>query len=195
MRKKRYCFFGGLLTRQEKWLNKMGSRGYRLVRTGKLLYEFEECEAGQFQYCVEFIGEKSKERAGEYHDFLEDVGYRVFYKNINLNYSLGKLRFRPWAEKGGKIATNGTTFNRELLIVEKESDGKPFQLHTTFEDRIRYCRTLRKPYLSIFLLFAVIGILMRAWIWGLLALPFLVPVLLYQAELIRLGRQARSEEG
>ena len=53
------------------------------------------------------------------------MGYSVFYKNINLNYSVGKVRWRPWAEIGGRIATNTTTFNRELLIVEKENDGKP----------------------------------------------------------------------
>ena len=34
------------------------------------------------------------------------------------------VRFRPWAEPGGRIATNATTFNRELLIVEKQADGK-----------------------------------------------------------------------
>ena len=53
-----------------------------------------------------------------------DIPYSI--KNINLNYSVGKVRWRPWAEIGGRIATNTTTFNRELLIVEKENDGKPF---------------------------------------------------------------------
>lgn len=38
MSKKSYRFFGGLLTAQEKWLNKMSSKGYRLARTGKMLY-------------------------------------------------------------------------------------------------------------------------------------------------------------
>ena len=131
MNKKIYRFFGGLLTAQENWLNKMSEKGYRLIRTGKLLYEFEECKPGQFQYCVEFIGQKSKENAQNYHDFLEEMGYSVFYKNINLNYSVGKVRWRPWAEIGGRVATNTTTFNRELLIVEKENDGKPFDLHTS----------------------------------------------------------------
>lgn len=104
--KRQYRFFGGLLNAQEKWLNKMASKGYRLVRVGKLLYEFEECEPEQKQYCVEFIGQKSKGSAEEYKNFLEDMGYKVFYKNINLNYSIGKVRWRPWAEKGGQIATN-----------------------------------------------------------------------------------------
>ena len=34
MSKKCYRFFGGLLNTQEKWLNKMSEKGYRLVRTG-----------------------------------------------------------------------------------------------------------------------------------------------------------------
>ena len=44
MSKKYYRFFGGLLTAQEHWLNKMSEKGYRLIRAEKMLYEFEECE-------------------------------------------------------------------------------------------------------------------------------------------------------
>ena len=51
MSKKFYRFFGGLLTAQENWLSKMSEKGYRLIRTGKLLYEFEECKPGQVKYC------------------------------------------------------------------------------------------------------------------------------------------------
>ena len=123
MSKKCYRFFGGLLNTQEKWLNKMSEKGYRLVRTGKLLYEFEKCKPDEVTYCVEFIGEKSKESSIDYANFLEDMGYKVFFKNINLNYSVGKVRWRPWAERGGRIATNTTTFNREILIVEKANDA------------------------------------------------------------------------
>ncbi len=35
-------FFGGLLLSQEKWLNQMAADGFRLVRTTKTTYEFEE---------------------------------------------------------------------------------------------------------------------------------------------------------
>ena len=75
MSKKCYRFFGGLLNTQEKWLNKMSEKGYRLVRTGKLLYEFEKCKPDEVTYCVEFIGEKSKESSIDYANFLEDMGY------------------------------------------------------------------------------------------------------------------------
>ena len=58
MSKRCYRFFGGLLTAQEHWLNKMSEKGYRLIRTEKMLYEFEACKPDQVKYCVEFIGQK-----------------------------------------------------------------------------------------------------------------------------------------
>ena len=81
MSKKCYRYFGGLLNTQAKWLNKMAEKGYRLVRTGKLLYEFEKCKPDEVTYCIEFIGEKSKESSIDYANFLEDMGYKVFFKN------------------------------------------------------------------------------------------------------------------
>ena len=148
MSKKCYRFFGGLLNTQEKWLNKMSEKGYRLVRTGKLLYEFEKCKPDEVTYCVEFIGEKSKESSIDYANFLEDMGYKVFFKNINLNYSVGKVRWRPWAERGGRIATNTTTFNREILIVEKANEyhsaTKRVQL------LVEFCPLSNPPILQIY---------------------------------------------
>ena len=99
MSKKYYRFLGGLLNTQMKWLNNMSKKGYRLIRTEKILYEFEPCRPNQVKYCIDFIGHKSKEEADNYYMFLEDMGYKVFYKNINLTYSIGKIRWRPWAEK------------------------------------------------------------------------------------------------
>lgn len=118
----------------------------------------------------------------------------MFYKNINLNYSVGKVRYRPWAEKGGRIATNGTTFNRELLIVEKENDGKPFELHTSFEDRESYYTSLRNPWLCILLLFGVLGIINRSIILGILALVALIPVILYQVQIVKVKQDAKIRE-
>ncbi len=152
MSKKLYRYFGGLIQARQNWLNKMAEQGYRLIAVDKMLFEFEECPPGSVQYQVEYIGSKSQNSAKDYFNFLEDMGYKVFFKNINLNYSIGKVRYRPWAEKGGCVATNSTTFNRELLIVEKEVDGKPFELHTSFEDKIQYYERLRKPYFTFIVL-------------------------------------------
>lgn len=194
MSKRCYRFFGGLLTAQTNWLNKMAGKGYRLVRTGRILYEFAECRPNQVAYCVEFIGQMSKDGAKAYGAFLEDMGYRVFPKNINLNYAVGKVRWRPWAEKGGRVATNATTFHRELLIVEKENDGKPFELHTTCSDRAEYYVNLRNPWLCLLLLFAAFAAANRSWIWGLLAVACLIPVLVYQRQIVKNRREANIKE-
>lgn len=194
MNKKCYRFYGGLIASQEKWLNRMAEKGYRLIRAGKLLYEFEECKPGQVQYCVEFIGQKSKESADDYARFLEDCGYHVFFKNINLNWSVGKAVVRPWADKGGRIATNSTTFNRELLIVEKETDGKPFQLHTTYEDKQDYIKNMRKPWLFLFIVSAVLGIAMRQLVWGIFAVISLIGLIVFQLELRKLKKKADIKE-
>ena len=50
MAKKYYRFFGSFLIAQERWLNKMADKGYRLIRTEKLLYEFEECPPARTRY-------------------------------------------------------------------------------------------------------------------------------------------------
>ncbi len=194
MSKKYYRYYGGLLISQANWLNKMAKKGYRLIRTGKMLYEFEECTPGQYQYCVEFVGQKSKESATDYAHFLEDCGYRVFFKNINLNWNVGKVAVRPWAEQGGRLAANSTTFNRELLIVEKKADGKPFELHTSYEDKANYCKQMRRPWLYLFLVSVILGVLMRTWVWGIFGAVSVVGLLISQIELFRLNKQAKTRE-
>ena len=172
----------------------MSGMGYRLVRTGKMLYEFERCEPNEFQYRIDFIGEKSKADAEEYRRFLEDMGYKVFFKNINLNYSAGKLRWRPWAEKGGRIATNSTTFNRELLIVEKKNDGKPFELHTSYEDKARYYANLRNPWLMLFIFFGAFWAAQRSVPFLILGAISLVPTLIYHTRAVKNSREAKTRE-
>ena len=154
MSKKCYRFFGGLLTVQKNWLNKMAEKGYRLIRTGKLLYEFEKCKPGQ----------------------------------------VGKVRWRPWAEIGGRVATNTTTFNRELLIVEKENDGKPFDLHTSYEDRANYYSNLRNPWLLLMLMLAVFATVNRSVILGIVAVIFLIPVIIYQLQIMKNRHEAKMKE-
>lgn len=194
MSKKCYRYYGGLMGLQQKWLNKMAGKGYRLVRTTTAMYEFEPCAPGQYQYCVEFVGEKSKQGAEDYVRFLEDCGYRVFYKNINLNYAVGKVRVRPWADQGGKIATNTTTYNRELLIVEKVSDGKPFELHTTYEDKQKDCKNRRKPWLFLFVWSAAAGVIFRQKVWWLFAAVALAALIAFQVELAELKKQGKIQE-
>lgn len=190
----KYRFFGSFLETQEKWLNKMSAQGYRLVRTGKLLYEFESCAPNEVQYRVEFISEKSCANAEDYRDFLEDLGYKVFYKNINLSYSIGKVRIRPWAEKGGRIATNSTTYNRELLIIEKENDGKPFEIHTSKDDLVWYYSKLRNPWLCFLVIFGALGVIYRSVTFGVFAAISLIPVVLYQSKIAKIKKESGIKE-
>ena len=197
---KKYRYFGGFLTSQEKWLNKMAQQGYRLVRVGKMLYEFERCTPDQYQYAVEFVADKSKKDSQGYKEFLEGCGYKVFYKNINLSYSIGKVRFRPWAEGSGKIATNSTTYNKELLIVEKENDGKPFELHTTTNDKIEYLKKWRNIWFTYLAMFALMSILfvfnapIASIILGSIGVLTLIPIIAYQAQIGKLKKQTEMEE-
>jgi hypothetical protein len=194
MNKKCYRFYGGLLNAQENWLNKMAKKGYRLIMVKKTLYEFESCKPGQYQYYIEFIGHKSKMNAENYRTFLEDMGYTVFYKNINLNYSIGKIRYRPWAEWGGHFATNSTTYNKELLIIERKSDEKPFMLYTSFEDLINYYKSLRNPWLCFFLLFFILGIIGQSFAVLIIGLISLIPTILYQFKVFKYKKTSQIKE-
>ena len=192
-------FFAGFMGRQTKWLNSMAEKGYRLIRAGKLEYEFEECEPGKYIYTVEYVGDKAFEDEENYKSFLEDMGYRVFYKNINLDYSTVKLFYRPWADKGGKLATNRTTYNKELLIVEKENDGKPFELHTEKEDRIEYYKRINRPwYFAVFLALLVAIIYwpnaFETALCGGLALLFAIPIVIMAVKIRKIKKENELEE-
>ena len=110
------------------------------------------------------------------------------------------MRYRPWAEKGGRIATNSSTFNKELLIVEKKNDGKPFVLHTTTADRIDYCKKWRNMWLTYFAMFLLMAVLfafktpMTAIVLGVIGLITLAPVVAYQAQVAKLNKQLDLEE-
>lgn len=192
-------FFAGFMGRQTKWLNSMAEKGYRLVKTGKIEYEFEECEPGKYVYVVEYVGDKSLEEEENYKAFLEDMGYRVFYKNMNLDYSLAKLAIRPWADQGGKLSTNSTTYNKELMIVEKENDGKPFELHTEKDDLIEYYNRIIKPwYFAVFL-----ALLLAIIYWptpfetalcGGLAVLFALPIVIMALKIRKIKKECELEE-
>ena len=177
---------------QRNWLNKMAQKGYRLVRTGKLEYEFEECEPGRYVYEIEYVGNKSFENATDYKAFLESLGYRVFFKNINLDWSVVKATANPFAEKGGRVQTTNTMYNRELLIVEKENDGKPFELHTTVSDKLHQLRQYRNAWLifaSVILVLAAFFPIRSLFIAGGI---LLIPALIGEIKILKTIRASRG---
>jgi hypothetical protein len=201
--KKCYRFFGGFLNNQENWLNKMAHKGYRLVKTGKLSYEFEEAMPEEYQYAVEFVAHKSYDKGKDYKCFLEEIGYKVYYKNANLNYSMGKVKWRPYGKGMGQISTNPGSYNKELFIVEKKNDGKPFELHTTITDKADYYKPIRNAWLTITVLLLCLSfwkyIDVRVFsyetaIFMILGLLSMIPVMKYQKILSEFSLQAKIEE-
>ena len=197
--RKRFLF--GFMESQAKWLNSMSDKGYRLTECGKLNYRFEECEPAKYRYAVEYIGDRSFEEAEKYREFLESFGYRVFYKNMNLDFATYKLTFRPWADKGGRLSSNrpDSTYNKELLIVEKKDDGKPFRLHTESDDMIGYYRRLCHPWYYSAFIFALFAVLL--WpnlicsvIFGLLTLLCIASIIAWNFRIRRLVKDRETEE-
>jgi hypothetical protein len=153
-----FRYFFDFLDGQENWLNNMAEKGYRLKKCGRITYTFDECQPNEYEYAVEFVGDKAYSKAKDYRRYLESMGFRTFIKNINLNFSYGKIRWRPYAKGMGQLATSSGGFNKELLILEKKKDGKPFDLHTDVSDKLNTYKTVRRACVwSIFLMFALVA--------------------------------------
>lgn len=195
MSKKIYRYFFWFIKRQEAWLNSMAHKGYRLIGTDKLSYTFDTCQPDEYQYRIEFIAQKSYAISNDYFNFIQELGYDVFYKNMNLNWSVGKITWRPYGEGAGQISTNPGTYNKELLIVGKKNDGKPFDLYSTIEDKAYYYSTIRNAWLttSLLLIFFAIILYLKtlALTFGvaactILGILLMVPSIIIQRKIKRL---------
>ena len=190
-----YKFFGSMLMAQAKWLNRMSLRGWRLVDTGKLSYTFEPCEPGEYQYAVDFVGNMSRAHGEDYADFLAGFGYRTWFKNVNLQWSRGKVRWNPAGEPGARIISDRTTLDRELIIVERRAEPGEFRLYTSVEDELDVLRGMRRKHLYAALIFAALGALALAlklctpveslafWVFAAI---FGVPCAVYTARILSL---------
>lgn len=146
MTKRVFRYFFDFTDGQEKWLNEMAVKGWRLVKCGQISYVFESCKPGEYEYAVEFVAHKSYSKSKDYKEFLEGMGYKAFYKNINIGIYVGKVQWRPWGEGAGQITTAPGSYQKELIIVEKAKDGKPFDLHTDLSDSLAIHRKIRTVY-------------------------------------------------
>jgi len=197
-------YFFDFVDGQEKWLNKMSLAGYRLVDCGNLTYKFESGAPGEYAYAVELVADKSNSKAKDYRRFLEDAGFRTFTKNINLNFSVGKARWRPWADASGQVSTSPGSYNKELLIVEKKSDGKPFDLHTDMRELSALFVNIRNSYLMAVLLLTFFGIagftsLISMQVWSSIAfcaagVMFILPAAKYAGIARRYKQESKTNE-
>ena len=193
-RKTVVAFFGGLIKAQEKWLNKKSAEGWRLVKSGIMTYTFERCEPGEYQYAVEYVGSKAYDEAKDYHDFLESMGYRVLYNNINPTYTLLKIRFRPFKKKPWVPVTNLGAYNRELLIVERKAEDSEFKLHTSGEDIKNYYLELIAPYAFLLVLFGSLAVVASDIFTGAVAALFLIPIIIYINEINKVKKLGKMED-
>lgn len=128
------------------WLNKMSDEGYRLMKVGNTFFYFDECEKGKYRYAVEYVANKSYKALKDYESFLEESNIRYIEKPASIGkVSFGNVRWRPYADKDAQIATTRGMIKREFLILEKENDGKPFEIYTSIEDRINALKIMRRP--------------------------------------------------
>ncbi len=204
-----FRYFYDFLEKQENWLNNMAKLGYRLKKCGKMFYFFDECQPNEYEYAIEYVGNISYGKAKEYRSYLDDMGYRTFTKNINLNFSYGKVRWRPYAKGLGQIATSPGGFNKELLILEKKRDGQPFELHTDVSDKCDTYKAVRQSYrwaVLILLLLTVmtfipgVSSLNTAMIWTfrvlliLISILFLLPAVKYSSLIKHLKDESKIYE-
>lgn len=126
--KKHYRYFWNFVKRQENWLNKMGSENLKLIKVGKLRYDFE---AAKDKYIFRVINTMrlSKDKREELIESLNKLGYETFNKNINLDWSKYKVNYQGQ----GVIGTKPGNIDKELLIVQKKDDGKPFDIEINFK--------------------------------------------------------------
>jgi hypothetical protein len=152
-------YFFDFIDGQEQWLNKMSQNGYRLVKCGKLIYEFEKCTPNEYEYAVELVGQMSERKRKEYQDLFEELEYKVFTKNLNINFSFGKIKFRPWGNGWGKITTSPGSYNKELLIIETLMSESKFEIHTDIEDKlIAYQNVINSLLYAVIMMIVLIAV-------------------------------------
>lgn len=154
---RKFKFFFRPISDLTKWLNQMSDKGYRLIRTGSIFYYFKKCEKTKYIYAVDFVANKSYSELKEYEDFLSESNIRYMEKPASIGkISKGNIRWRPYADKGARMATSNAMIKRELLILEKENDGKEFEINTNRTDKINALRIMRKPTIMMLLLIGLL---------------------------------------
>lgn len=141
----------------EDWLNRMAEDGWRLVDANRCKYTFTPCEKGEYLYRIDFVGGKSKAQLEEYLALLPELGITPLFKPLNAGqHSLWRVRWRPYGGKAGSLATSNGTLGRELLLLEKRNDGKPFQVYSDTKGQIAVLRQQLMAYLAAVVMLGLI---------------------------------------
>ena len=106
---------------REEYLNHIASEGYRLVKSGSIIHEFEKTNSDH-RYAVEYIGYMNNKERKKYTEFLNGMNLKVFTAPLNIGkLSFGNIKLRPYNSPKSMIATSPGMINKEILIIETES--------------------------------------------------------------------------
>lgn len=149
------------LAGREAWLNRMSESGYRLKKVSLLhRYSFEPCRPGEYQYRVEFVADQSGRRLKDYQSYLSGLGIHSIPVSANLGkLSFGSAKLRWFGGNRFSLATSPGNINSEFLILEKQNDGKPFEIFSDSKGLLEYLKKCRGAGLSLVALFAFLAVL------------------------------------
>lgn len=151
---KKFRLFFNPIEGRKKWLNQQVAQGMRLKKPGRFFYTFEKTSES-YAYDVQYIGYMANSKRKDYEAFLQELNLQHWSAPINQGkFSLGAVRFRPYARGMGKLATAPGMINKEILIVEKHTADQSFAIFNDRESSLENLRERRKPYLytGIFML-------------------------------------------
>lgn len=109
---------------REKYLNHIANEGYRLVKSGSIIHEFEKTNSDH-RYAVEYIGYMNNKERKKYTEFLNSMNLKVFTAPLNIGkFSFGNVKLRPYNSPKSMIATSPGMINKEILIIETDGSKK-----------------------------------------------------------------------
>lgn len=102
-------FTAGEYDKREQWLNEMCKKGYALKNFNFIKYEFDQCEPGQYYYCVELIENLiCNPKHDDYINFLRDewsVDYVASSNNwVVFKRDMKRGKFSLFSNKSTKIS-------------------------------------------------------------------------------------------
>lgn len=165
---KQYRYFAFCIQAQERYLNRMASKGYRLTKCHIASYEFEKTKEA-LCYELVYIADRNATSFHQFQAMLDELHYTYFFKNINLNYTLKRAKLR-FTGHGLHMQTTEDLINRELLIIEKPLDCASF-LYNSIEEWIYYYKGIRNVVIQYVILVGVFACLLsyqQLWMMSLL---------------------------
>ena len=140
------------LPKEEAWINEMAEHGYGLVSAGKITFEYEDIESGQYKYKEMMLkGSFDSKKVRDFLKFMEEMkcgfsytGYEFADKDAT---PMGKVVRVPSKITYRKALRNTTIFTSTVIfdteIVPKEELVFP---DIKSEDTALWFKLLRKGY-------------------------------------------------